>query len=393
MRLQPTIAPVTLCAGAQTAPGTLAAEANVIHIQKPDDWGHVLNWAAYIFITALFASCIGSPALSGEAETRARVLHYEPAHNPEVARIAEIEGTAEVLVRVSASGSISSVEILSATHPIFRSSAKLAAWLSTFSPAIRSGIAVADSLHLDYEFRLEPGPDIGQTAGNLVNREQTVDLIPNQVCLYGNWLSGPVVIRLSEDRAYVDGIRVMPPICDFNSEERGELAIASVIQQELEFESRLYERELALRGNTLEHIRLQTIEMLSKISIVENATLVSSSCIQVETSSGDEIVLVLPDPFDVEEYFALQPQMTSAESQYFGWLTKLHPGLGSRFVLYLGGLSRTMSLENEVAVEIREYLATSSENEHGGRDLPLGLGGLYPSMEAVIRVPLAVSRL
>jgi len=352
-----------------------------------------MSWAKYFTFVILLSFGLVGLVQTTAYGARAQVLHFEPAYYPGIARLAGIEGTVKVLVRVSALGSVKSVEILSATHLLFEKPAKLAAWLSTYSPSIQNGVAVPDSLIMEYQFPNEYASGSSSGTGGAVNREQVLDLFPNQVCLYGNWLSGQVMIRLCEDRVYVDGIRVFPTICGFNRDLNKDFAIVEVVQEQLIFECRLFERELAIMGISLSRIRIRTLEMLRKIPIVAKASLTTSSSIQVEISDGFELLLVLPDPQETEEYYRLQPQMASAEGSYYFWLSTLHPRVGGTMVLFTAGTSMTMSLDHNTAVEILEYVASSALNEHGGLEWPSGLGGIGRSLEAVIRSPLSVERL
>lgn len=326
---------------------------------------------------------------------RARVVHCEPAYHSGLARAANIEGTAEVLIAVSGSGQPESVRVVKADHPLLGQPATLAAWLSTYSSAVVDGAAMSDSVRLVYSFGQAHVQGAMPAVSEFVNREFQVDLVPNQICLYGNWLSGSVVLRMSEDRIYLDGIRVFPPIGNFNPEFHPEFSQKEVLRSQLIFESRLFERELALQGADTISLCSRTIRMLKKLPLVLDARIGASDVFSVVTVYGDTLEFTLPNPSDADEYFRLQPQMASVDDNYYGWLLRVHPRLGRKLILFAYQVTSTKSLSNPTALEILEFLESpeSRENEDGGYELPEYIEFTFSSLRASIRKPLRVERL
>lgn len=345
-------------------------------------------------LTLVLLSVIALLAKIGIAaaqDSALQVLHREPAHYSRNARMLKIEGSSQVMVKVSPEGKVFSVRVVEATNRIFQNSAKLAGWLSAFKPAMKNGIAIEDSITLDYTFRLSSSnnPSVQPLAQN---REQLVELLPNQICLYGNWLTGPVYVRLSEDRVYVGGIRVHPDIPNF-SDSHVEWGFPELIEAALVSECRMQERELALRGHKLVAIRNETHDMLKGLRIIESATLLSPGEIRVETIRGDTLKLELPDPFDEAQYHALQPQTSPAEESYYSWLSTLHQGLRRSLIIHTFQMQTSMSLKNQKAIAIRSFLDSAESNQWGGVDWPDDLGRLPSDMEAVLVKPMVVKRL
>ena len=320
-----------------------------------------------------------------------KVLHQEPAHYSRSARILKIEGSSRVMVKVSPAGRIYSVRVVEASNHAFLNPSKLAGWLSSFKPAVKNGIAVEDSITLDYTFRLNASnnPNIKPFPQN---REQLVELLPNQICLYGNWLSDHAYVRLSEDRVYVGGIRVHPDIPNF-SDSHAEWGFPEFIEKALVSECRMQERELALRGLKLGAIRNETLDMLKGLRVIKSATLLMADEIRVETIRGETLEFELPDPFDDAQYCFLQPRSYPAEESYYFWLSELHPGLGQHLVIHSFQIQTLMSLKNQTAIEIRGFWESAKPNQWGGVDWPEGLGGLLSDMEAVLVKPMVVKRL
>lgn len=344
------------------------------------------------FTIWLFLCCIGLLGHAAEPDRGVKLEYYEPAHYPGVARIANIEGSAQVMVHVGSLGQVSSVRLINSSNHIFRKSAILAAWCSKFSPAIIEGSATEDSMQLDYVFRLNSEQRGNKKQLYFENREQLIELTDNQVCLYGNWLSDYAYVRLSEDRVYVGGIRVHPDIPNFN-DSHAEWGFPEVIKKTLISECRMQERELALRGLKLEAIRNETLEMLKGLRIIESSTLRMPGQIRAETIRGDTLEFELPDPFDEAQYFSLQPQSSPAEGAYYSWLLALHPGFGQHLVIHTFQIRTSMSLKNQTAIEIRSFLESAEPNQWGGVDWPVGLGGLLSDMENVLVKPMVVKRL
>ncbi|RLA38974.1 MAG: hypothetical protein DRR42_27885 [Gammaproteobacteria bacterium] len=201
-------------------------------------------------------------------------------------------------------------------------------------------------------------------------------------------------VRLSEDRVYVAGIRVHPPISDFNQELNRDFEIKQVVGEELMFECRLLERELALRGVQFDAIRLRTLEMVRNVTRFSEAGFTDDG-LWVELAEGDRLEIALPDPTDGEVYFSLQPSMSSAEDAYFSWLTRLHLGVGGQFVLFASGITQSMSLSNNMAAAIHSFLAENRASDQSGSPLiwPPEIEALSPTLREQIRRPLRVPRL
>ena len=170
-----------------------------------------------------------------------------------------------------------------------------------------------------------------------------------------------------------------------------------VFAEELELECTIFERELAFRGVDPTQIRLQTLELLSGIPGVDAVTKGPNGSPEVTMRSGETAVIGLPDPRAERNVLTSDSRRNraSAEAQYYGWLTKLHPGLGRSLHLHFTGISTGISVANEKAIEIFSFLESNgtSRNNSGGIEWPSGLGQLMPSMEAMIRKPPWAPRL
>jgi hypothetical protein len=317
-----------------------------------------------------------------------------PAYDQSTRRIVNIDGDVEIMAYVDPFGEVYETRVVSSRqHPILERPAILAASLSRFGPAVRYGVTVPDSIVLTYSFRKDPNEDRDHTTTTLPFRQLTVDLEPNQVCLYGNWLSGEVQIRISEDRVYVDGIRVYPAIPHFDPELNPEFSINSIESYNLRRECRFFERELALQGEGIDEIRPRTVDMLMGFRNVE-AVRVLGDHLLVRGCAGETYDLVLPDPQSATEYFAEQGRMADPEQTFYRWVGKLHPSLGRRFIIF-NGISSSMGLGHEVAVALRSYLQRL-ENESGvseTEEWPAELSELPRSLFEVVIRPLNVPRL
>lgn len=327
-------------------------------------------------------------------DVRLTVLAQMPAYYPPLARFANIEAEIELMAYVDVSGAVIETEVRSGrVHPMFEKSVVLAANLSTFQPAIRQGEAVPDSIELFYSFRADAIEDRDHTTTILPFRDLTVNLLSNQICLYGHWLSGDVRIRISEDRVYVDGIRVYPRIEHFDDELNPEFAINSVTSSSLLWECRLFERELAISGFELDAIRALTVEMLEGVRIVESARFVGDHVL-VQARDDRTFDLVLPDPRSAVDYFSRQPAMASPEDQFFKWVMDLQPYRHRRFIILGAGSSTAMGVNNDKAVALRDFLQQFDETNQIGENTewPDAFHDLPRDTRSLVLCPLKVPR-
>ena len=346
-----------------------------------------------IFLILATSALLCSPEDSRAGDSPVGVEYREPAFYPGSARRAGLAGRVGVVVVVAASGSIRSVAVRGAAHPLLARYAKLAAWLSRFRPATHDGGAVEDSLYLEYGFGRGANGHVFAGDEPHRSREQVVELRSHQVCLYGHWLSGPAVIRKSEDRVFIDGIRVHPPIASLDAALNDGYRLPAVVAEALRFECRLFERELALRGIPREEIRLRTARMAETYRRVAAAGTTQTG-IRVDLEDGGRLEIALPDPGDGEVYRSQQPRMEPAEDVYFSWLARLHPGVGRRFVIFADGVSQSMSLENATAGAIRGFL---EERRGTGVSRPADgwppeVESMPPVLRALIHDPLQAAR-
>lgn len=233
---------------------------------------------------------------------------------------------------------------------------------------------------------------LGGGADNFAqNREEWVELFPNQVCLYGHWLSGRTLVCLSEDRVFVGGIRVHPNLPSYNDPHQPWESL-QFLKSILFDECRYQERELAVRGQSLENIRKQTLDMLVGLPVVKGAKLSPDSVIEIE-SHGGEFSIQLPNPIDQEEYFSHQKQSFPAEKVYTGWVNLLNSPEHPTYVFMTTHVRAMRLRSGAAAMEIQQFLDTARPNEWGGLDWPPGLGMLLPSLEESIVRPEKVWRL
>jgi len=351
----------------------------------------VLLLALLLFVSAVSLS-------SAEADhawfAQLTPVNRMPAYYPSTGRVANLEGDVDIMAYVDSSGVVYETRVVSSRqHPLLEKPAILAARLSRFEPAIRYGVAVPDSILLTYSFRKDVDDDSGHTTTTLPFRQITLDLEPNQVCLYGIWLSGEVQIRISEDRVYLDGIRVYPPIPHFDPDLNPEFSIKSVESAELLRECRYFERELATQDVGIDEIRSRTVDMVMGLRNVESAQVLGDHLL-VGGCAGERLDLVLPDPRSATEYYSAQGRMADPGETLFGWVMKLHPFLYRFFIIY-NGISSTMRLDHELAIALRSYLQQLGDEGRAIeiKEWPDELFELSRSLSDVVLQPLKVPRL
>ncbi|MCB1184347.1 energy transducer TonB [bacterium] len=97
-----------------------------------------------------------APDDTGFVASSARpVLRIQPKpHYPEVARLAQVEGTVVVKVLVNAEGRVEEVAIVSGAHPLLNKAALDAARRCAFEPGRQRGVPVRAWVAVPYNFRL-----------------------------------------------------------------------------------------------------------------------------------------------------------------------------------------------------------------------------------------------
>ena len=268
----------------------------------------------------------------------------------------------------------------------------LAAWLSKYRPAKRDGLAVRDSLLLDFHFVPDRDTDGVIKSDTTAAAHQILELETNQVCLYGHWISGNVVVRRSENRVYIDGIRVFPDITNFDDRD---VIPTPVMAPLLRSECSMLERELALQSWDRSLIRQRTLSFISEFERIASATAVTMDSVAVRLTDGTSVGFTLGDPYDTESYWASQPKMADPVVTYYAWLQRLHRGVRKGFYIFRTGHGMSMSLRHATAIAIRSHLAAlgPERNGQGGVEFPDDLCGLVPGMCDMIRKPLPAPRL
>ncbi|MDD5720680.1 MAG: energy transducer TonB [Candidatus Krumholzibacteria bacterium] len=348
--------------------------------------------SALLLVASAMSPCMAESLGSGFRPLT--VVSQMPAYYTSAGRNMNIEGRIEIMAYVDSSGAVYKARVVSIRQrPTLERPAILATFLSRFEPAIRNGVAFQDSIVLSYSFRKDADEDSDHTTTTLPFQQLTVDLEPYQICLYGNWLSGEVQIRISEDRVYVDGIRVFPEIHHFDPELNPEFSFKSIVSHALRLECRYFERELALQGVSLDEIRSRSVDMLMGLRNVDSAR-IHGDHLLVRCCAGETYDLVLPDPRSAIEYFAEQGQMADPSEVFFKWAMDLHPSSSRPFIVF-SGISSRMGLSHEVAVALRRYLQRSADEScvSETEEWPAELSELDSSLSDVVRRPLKVPRL
>ena len=88
------------------------------------------------------------------SSTKPVLLSRAKPHYPEVARLAQIEGTVIVKVLVDIDGSIKAADIVKGVHPLLDRAALKAALLCTFEPGRQRQMKVATWVAVPYNFKL-----------------------------------------------------------------------------------------------------------------------------------------------------------------------------------------------------------------------------------------------
>lgn len=340
---------------------------------------------------------LGGLAVAGAGSSHAIegpiLVRREAAYYPRSLQVAGLGGEVTVCVTIESSGAIESVRAIQSSNPALARAAMLAAWTSEYRPTPRNGTPVRDSLTVSFQF--DPNGDgVGVVKSDSRQSVQyTLDLEPNQICLYGHWVGGRVLVRRSENRVYVDGVRVFPRLANVDDPD---IVGVPVLAQTLRVECALLERELALGGLDRGSIRERSLKMLSGFERIVSATAVTSDSVVVQLSDNTRTGFSLGNPGDAEHYWLSQPQMADPVAVYYEWLARLHNKLGQRFVLFSGGHDVYMSLQHDTARALRDHLAGRLPrcSDLDGLELPDDICGLVPpGICAMIRNPLAVERL
>jgi len=88
------------------------------------------------------------------SSTKPVLLFRAKPHYPEVARLAQVEGTVIVKVLVDVDGSIKAAEVIRSVHPLLNRAALKAARLCTFEPGKQRQIKVPTWVAVPYRFKL-----------------------------------------------------------------------------------------------------------------------------------------------------------------------------------------------------------------------------------------------
>jgi hypothetical protein len=207
---------------------------------------------------------------------------------------------------------------------------------------------------------------------------------------------GPhVVVRRSENRVYVDGIRVYPGYLRY-FDDRDVHTDARDGPDLLRSECTMLERELALQGWDRSLIRQRTLSFISEFDRIASATAVTNDSVAVRLIDGTSVGFTLGDPYDTESYWARSRKMAADPVEtYYAWLERLHGGVWRNFVIFRTGHEMSMSLRHATAIAIRSHLAAlgPERNEKGGVDLPDDLCNLVSAMCDMIRKPFPAPRL
>ena len=117
-----------------------------------------------ILLTALTALLLGACAAKPSFEPAILIHSVQPVYPPQMEEIG-VNGIARVQIRVNTQGSVSNVQVLSATHPLFARSAVRAVSQYRFTPAKQNGRPVESAFTQTFRFRVsEENPDHSETA-------------------------------------------------------------------------------------------------------------------------------------------------------------------------------------------------------------------------------------
>jgi len=95
----------------------------------------------------------GSPSVSQVVEP-VRVRSEKPVYPP-LARAASIEGDVSLMAQVAPDGTVTSVDVLQAPHPLLAEAARKAVLRFLYTPGSRNGIPAAFSVRVAIRFRLQ----------------------------------------------------------------------------------------------------------------------------------------------------------------------------------------------------------------------------------------------
>ncbi len=330
-----------------------------------------MNIRYWHFLLTALATATGARAQGTNLDEGPSIVFREAAYYSRTMRIAAMEDSVAVRVVIAPSGAVEAVREIGLPRSPFRNAAMLAAWLSKYRPARRDGLAVRDSLMLEFHFVLDRDTDGVIKSDTTAAAQQILELEANQLCLYGHWISGSVVVRRSENRVYVDGIRVFPGIDDFDHRDVIEIP-TPVMARSLRSECTMLERELALQGWDRRSIRQRTLSFISEYDRIASATAVTIDSVAVRLADGASVGFTLGDPYDTEGYWASQSKMADPVETYYAWLNRLHGGVWEGLTLFRTGYEMSMSLRHATAIAIRSHLAAlgPERNGQGRRGIP-----------------------
>lgn len=98
-----------------------------------------------------------------DSEIGAKITKRGEINYPRLMQVNGFEANALVEMQVTPSGALEAIKVLKSSHPAFEKVVLNSLLASTFSPAIRNGVAVSRKITVPFEFRLSPRE--GQTIG------------------------------------------------------------------------------------------------------------------------------------------------------------------------------------------------------------------------------------
>ncbi len=88
------------------------------------------------------------------SSTKPRLVSRTKPHYPEVARLAQVEGTVIVQVLVGVDGTVKAAQVVQAAHPLLNNAALKAAWKCVFKAGQQRQIKVEAWVAVPYNFKL-----------------------------------------------------------------------------------------------------------------------------------------------------------------------------------------------------------------------------------------------
>jgi TonB family protein len=98
-----------------------------------------------------------------DSEIGAKMTKHGEINYPKLMQVNGFEANALVEMEITPSGALDAIKVLKSSHPAFEKVVLKSLLASTFSPAIRNGVAVSRKVTMPFDFRLSPRE--GQTIG------------------------------------------------------------------------------------------------------------------------------------------------------------------------------------------------------------------------------------